>query len=392
METVRILVVDDEEGIREGCKRALRNLIVRLPYLEDDYLLEVVTARDGEDALALLQQHDYDILLLDNKLPGMSGIELLESIAQSDREILTIIITAFASLETAVTATRRGAYDFLTKPFSPEELRTAVYKAAKHSILTKITRRFSAEKKKVRFQFLSVLSHELKAPIAAVNGYLQLLQTHAAGENISAYDAIIARAIERLDGMQKLIYDLLDLTRIESGEKKRTLSCTRPFEIARRCLETIAVEAKKRKISLYLEGDEQATMNADSTELEIIFNNLLSNAVKYNRHGGSVTVTITADEKMITFTVRDTGIGIAPEHRSRLFKEFSRIRTKETGPITGSGLGLSIVWKIVHFYRGTISLLESIPGKGSTFQVVLERGQISDDMTTKGESDHGTHT
>ncbi len=387
METIRLLVVDDEEGIREGCRRALRGMVVRLPYLEEDYALEVGTARDGEEALALIGQNDYDILLLDNKLPGMSGIDLLDRLAQNGREIIAIIITAFASLETAVTATRRGAYDFLTKPFSPDELRAAVHKAAKHRILTEITRRFSNEKKKVRFQFLSVLSHELKAPIAAVNGYLQLLRDHAAGNDLSAYDDIVTRAIERLDGMQKLIYDLLDLTRIESGEKKRMLSLVYPFAIARRCLETAKLEAERQNISLSLEGNEQTTMIADPAELEIIFNNLISNAIKYNRQNGSVTVTIAGDERTVTFTVRDTGIGIAPEHRDRLFKEFSRIRTKETAHITGSGLGLSIVWKIVHFYRGSVSL-ESVPGEGSTFRVILERGEISETHATEGQSGH----
>ena len=129
------------------------------------------------------------------------------------------MITAYATFETAVQATKLGAYDFLAKPFSPEELRYAVRKATNQLILSRQARRLAEEKRQVRFNFISVLSHELKAPLNAIEGYLKILRTTEADQNLQ----MIERSLVRLDGMQKLIFDLLDLTRIESGQSERVI-------------------------------------------------------------------------------------------------------------------------------------------------------------------------
>ena len=132
-------------------------------------------ASTGEEALERLDQDRPDIVLLDHKLPGMSGLDVLEQFNQKRVEALVIMITAYASLDVAVSATKRGAFDFLAKPFTPEELKASLRKAARHHILRAQARRLAAEKRQVRFQFLSVLVHELKAPLAAIEGYLHLL-------------------------------------------------------------------------------------------------------------------------------------------------------------------------------------------------------------------------
>ena len=162
---------------------------------------------------------EFDLLLVDLKLPGMSGLDILEKLREQGRGILAIMITAYATFETAVQATKLGAYDFLPKPFSPEELRYAVRKATDQLIISREARRLAEEKRQVRFNFISVLSHELKAPINAIEGYLKILQTDEPPERLPMID----RSLVRLDGMSKLIFDLLDLTRIESGQKQREL-------------------------------------------------------------------------------------------------------------------------------------------------------------------------
>ena len=155
MENLKILVIDDEFGIRESVKRALRKFSVSLPYIEEDYGFEIDSAETAEEGMEMMRENSYSILLLDNQLPGMNGTELLEKLHEAESEIITIMITAFASIETAITATKNGAYDFLTKPFKPEELKNAVHKAAKHYILNSITKKLTAEKNKIRFQFIS---------------------------------------------------------------------------------------------------------------------------------------------------------------------------------------------------------------------------------------------
>ena len=186
--------------MREGVIRALRKFTVSLPYAEDDYGFDLSEAGTGEEALEIIDRTPPDILLLDYKLPGIKGLDVLDHIAQRQLDILTVMITAYASLETAVSATRYGAYDFLAKPFTPEELRTAVQKATKHLVLSRQARKLSEEKRRVRFEFISVLAHELKSPLAAVEGYLRIIESKAAGDNVAAYDRMVSRSIDPAGG------------------------------------------------------------------------------------------------------------------------------------------------------------------------------------------------
>ena len=160
METLRILAADDEPGMLMAVERVLRSLTIRLPDLNGDVRFTIDTAATGEDALDKIHAQPPHILLLDYKLPGISGLDVLDRIAaEPGRDILTIMMTAYASLETAVTATKRGAYDFLAKPFTPDELKNTVRKAAASLVLAQQARKLAEEKRQVRFQFISVLAH-----------------------------------------------------------------------------------------------------------------------------------------------------------------------------------------------------------------------------------------
>ncbi|NLF32882.1 MAG: response regulator, partial [Planctomycetes bacterium] len=287
METLRVLIVDDEAGMRTGVVRALTGAELDLPDIDGPVPLAVDAAADGEEALRRLQDARPDLLLLDHRLPGISGLEILEKVA-GEPDMLTIMITAYASLEMAVNATKRGAFDFLAKPFTPQELKATVRKAARHLLLQREARRLADEKRRMRFELLSILAHELKAPLAAIDGYLRLIQQRVAGEELASYDRMVDRSIIRLDGMKKLIYDLLDLTRIESGHKKRDIAPVDLAEMAQLSAETVAPAAAERHVTVALHVAASVPMTADRGELEIILNNLLSNAVKYNRDGGRV--------------------------------------------------------------------------------------------------------
>jgi len=169
-----------------------------------------------------------------------------------------------------------------------------------------------------------------------------------------------------------MILDLLDLTRIESGQKKRELAEVDVRQVAQTAIETIAAEAVTRNVTVELHADGPVTMQADLGEIEIILNNLVSNAVKYNRPGGRVDVTIGSDDEKMTITVVDTGIGMSKEETERLFGDFVRIKNEKTRDILGSGLGLSIVSKLAQLYDGQASVASAV-GIGSTFTVVLRR-------------------
>jgi two-component system, sensor histidine kinase and response regulator len=369
-QNVRILIVDDEPGMRQGAERALRGFSVSIPEVNGDVVFVTDTAATGEDAL--LKLDSCDLLLLDHKLPGMTGLEVLNRVTRDYPQLLTIMITAYASLETAITATKLGAYDFLAKPFTPEELKISVRKAAKHLVLQREAKRLAEEKKRIRFQFISVLAHELKAPLNAIEGNLRIVREKSAGDDPKAYDQMLDRSIVRLDGMRKLIMDLLDMTRIESGEKKREVADLDVVEIARMSVETMQTLARERKIVVELHAPPKAVLKGDRGEIEIILNNLISNAVKYNRDEGRVDVTIQDEPANVTLLVKDTGIGMTEAESAQLFQEFVRIKNAKTRGVLGTGLGLSILKKLTQLYGGDVTV-KSEPDVGSTFTAVLKK-------------------
>ncbi len=370
METLHILVVDDEYGMRRGAERALKDTTLNLADINGEVRFEIRTAATGRELDEKMNQGPTDILLLDHKLPDEEGLDILDRLGKSSLDLLTIMITAYASLDTAVMATRRGAYDFLAKPFTPEELRSAVRKAARHLILQRQARRLAEEKRQVRFQFISVLAHEMKSPISAIEGYMQMMREHSAGDDQAEYDRMLDRCLIRIDGMRKLIADLLDLTSIESGQRPRTIAEIDLAQAARQAVESIKAVAGKQDISIDLDVQAGAAMQADRTEIEMIFNNLVSNAVKYNRNHGRVSLSLRMCGEEVRIEVEDTGIGMTEEEVQRLFQDFSRIKNSKTRHILGSGLGLSTLKKLVTLYEGEIAV-KSQPDVGSTFTVTL---------------------
>jgi two-component system sensor histidine kinase/response regulator len=372
MITLRVLAVDDELGMRRGISRSLSNFEVVLPDSEETVSFDIVEVSTGEDAVAAISVNPPDIMLLDYKLPGISGIDVLNQTSDLNIDMLTIMITAYASIETAIAATKKGAYDFLPKPFTPRDLKHVVRKASIRLVLARKAKSLEDANRRVRFEFTRVLGHELKAPIAAVSGYLYLMRDHILGDDITAYDAPIKRSLRRLDQMRKLIVDLLDMTRLESGEKMREMELLDMEELVDSALELVETESTRRDISLSQEGTAGVTIWADRGELDMMLNNLVSNAVKYNRDGGRVTVNLSPVEDGIQIEVTDTGIGMAPEDVEKLFGEFVRIKNDQTRNILGSGLGLSILKRLAGLYAGEISVTSAVD-VGSTFRMLLRK-------------------
>jgi signal transduction histidine kinase len=358
--------------MRQGVMRALRDFRVSVRDLNGEVGFAVEEAETGEAAVERILAKRPDIVLLDHKLPGISGLEVLDKVQGAHDDMLAVMITAYASLETAVAAIKHGAYDFLAKPFTPGELKNTIRKAAESLILARQARRLAQEKRQMRFQFISVLAHELKAPLGAVESYLQVMKDRTAGDDPKVYEHMIERSLIRTAGMRKLIVDLLDLTRIESGLKTRELTDVDVREVAKSAMEAVSVEAGQRGIALELHADAPVILRSDRGEIEIILNNLITNAVKYNRDNGRVDVTITRDSDGVEITVADTGIGLSAEECAKLFQDFVRIKNEKTRNILGSGLGLSIVRKLANLYGGDATV-ESKPGVGSTFRVKLCR-------------------
>ena len=375
MAVLKVLVIDDEPGIRSGVSRILNSFRVAYPFMDEDYTFEVQEAATGEDGIKILDREKPDILLLDNKLPGIQGIEVLEYIRNKKYDIVVAMITSYASLDVALKAHKFGATDFIPKPFTPQELKSSIENISKQQYLKRITHTMKEEGKKMRYQFLSVLSHELKAPLNAIEGYLRMMQEKQAGESIDDYTTPIERSLQRIQGMRNLIMDLLDFTKIRLERKDEKIEEVHLSNIASNAIITVQPYAIQMELSIKLTIKSDAVIMADPTDMEIIFNNLVSNSVKYNKPGGKVEIIIDSDENDVIIIFSDTGIGINDADKENLFAEFVRIKNERTRNISGSGLGLSIVRKVIELYNGTISV-DSKPDIGSTFTARIPKKQI----------------
>jgi signal transduction histidine kinase len=376
MAVLKVLVIDDEPGIRSGVSRILNNFHVTYPFMDEDYTFEVTEAGTGEDGIAILESDMPDILLLDNKLPGIQGVDVLEYIRKRNYDIVVAMITSYASLDVAVRATRDGAIDFIPKPFTPQELKSSIENITKQQYLKRITHKMKQEGKKIRYQFLSVLSHELKAPLNALEGYLRMMQGKQAGELIDDYATPIERSLQRIQGMRNLIMDLLDFTKIRLERKEEKIQEVNLAEVASAAIVTVQPYAIQMDVNINLDVRSDVIILADPDDMEIIFNNLISNAVKYNKIGGKAEITIDSSDSEAILIISDTGIGITKNDTENLFEEFVRIKNEKTRNISGSGLGLSIVKKVVELYHGTIKV-DSTPDVGTVFTIRLPKKPVT---------------
>jgi two-component system sensor histidine kinase/response regulator len=317
MKTLNVLVVDDEPGIRSGILRILKKFSVSYPFMDEDVNFKIFDVGTGEDGIDIVQNKKIDIILLDNKLPGMQGMDVLKHINQNNPEILVMMITSYASLELAVKATEQGAHDFIPKPFTPQELKSSMEGVVKHLYLKGMTNKMNQEGKEIRYQFLS------------------------------------------------------DLSKIQFEKKTDKFETVNVKEIAVMAIEVIEPYAIQKDVSIKIvDRDKDIVINADPRDIEIILNNLVSNAVKYNKNNGSVKLAIEETDSDIKIIVADTGIGMTEESKEKLFDEFYRIKNDNTKNISGSGLGLSIIKKIVDLYNGKIEVKSQI-NEGSTFCITL---------------------
>jgi two-component system, sensor histidine kinase and response regulator len=370
-EAHRVLVIDDDNVILLSCRRILE----KVGY-------EVETFDNGPQAIERLRNAPAQVLLLDLKMPQMDGTQVIEQVRTFDPSVIIVVITGYATVSAAVDAMKAGAYDFLPKPFTPEELRLTVDRCYERWGLAAESEKLRRQKDELQRKFATFVSHQLKSPLGAVKQYLDVLLRTACPPLPETALTWITRSQERLQEMLAIIEDWLTLARVEREwlwDKKATADlCT----IARKTVSAAQEEAQTAQLSVVTDiaPDVVACVQCDAGILGIVMANLLGNAIKYNRPGGRVTVGVTREPDTAILTVSDTGIGIPGEWLPQLFTEFLRVKTDQTHNIPGTGLGLAICKKIVEGLGGTIQV-SSTMSVGSTFLVRLP---VVDERTRRG--------
>lgn len=358
-ERPRILIIDDEEVVLDGCTQILG---------DRDYVL--ATAADGSAGLDRLGEFHPDLVFVDLKMPGLSGFEVLERIRATDPSVVTIVITGYATLSSAVEAMQKGAYDFLPKPFTPDEFRLVTRRGLEKRRLEREALHLRRERDLLREQFASIVSHELKAPLSAVQQHLMLLVHDLVGILSEAQ----RRRLERLQGR---VADLLALittwVRAISTDMEGLRASFAPLEIGTvvgKALDSVGVLAVRKDITVETSlPDALPLVDGDAGTLVEALVNLLSNAIKYSHPGSRVLLTATAAADGVTIAVQDSGVGIPADEVLLVSGGLCRGVTGTAGE-RGSGLGLGITRRIVEAHGGTL-VVESVVGQGSTFAITL---------------------
>jgi len=357
-----ILVIDDEESMRDSCSQTLTKGGFRAE-----------TAEDGSIGLEKVKETKPDLILIDLKMPGISGMEVLEKVKEIDPNIIPVVITGYATVESAVEAMKKGAYDFLPKPFTPEELRIIISRGLERRKLILETESLRKEKKLIEENFITMVTHQLRSPLVAIQQFFEVILEGMVGEVQEKQKEMITKASNRVDGLLKLINDWLDVARLNGGQIVDKLKPLSLKKVIRRLIEDMQPLAQDNDVSLsFGTFSENDIVQGDEETLEQVFSNLITNAIGYNKPKGKVIITIKENKDFISTEVQDTGIGIAKEHLPFIFDQFYRVKRGEGQKIKGTGLGLSIAKKIVDAHRGSI-LVSSELRKGSSFTVLLPK-------------------
>jgi two-component system sensor histidine kinase/response regulator len=353
-----ILIVDDEVDICRSCTQILAG---------EGYSVE--NCQTGPAAIEKYRVVPCDVVFLDLKMPGMNGMEVLERLRYLDNHIIAVVITGYATIESAVESIKKGAFDFLPKPFTPNALRLIARRAVEHRRLLVEKDKLRREKERMREQFISMVSHQLKVPLVAVQQYFEVILGGMAGRVNEQQKQMIERSHTRIAELLKLIDDWLSFSRIDSRMIARWFSEFDVVELIRSIIEFLVPIAHERKVCLAFENKDACVMVAHKDFIREALINLINNAIIYNKENGEVRINVGKTASTIAIQIRDTGIGIAEDVLPNIFDEF--YRDKRVKLTLGSGLGLSIVKRIIEAHHGTITV-QSTVDVGSTFTIELE--------------------
>jgi two-component system sensor histidine kinase/response regulator len=350
-----ILIIDDEEALRDGCRQALE---------KSGYT--VLTAGEGVEGIKIAREQMPAMAFVDLKMPTISGMEIIDILSRDIPDMVLIMITGYASIVSAVEAMQKGAYDYLPKPFTPDQLRALTRRGLDHRNLKIETRRLREEKERMEKSFITFVSHEMRSPLVVIRQYIESLKAIAGDRFDKDVTEIIERCSKRIQGLEEMIEHWLDLSRIEDGtfaQKKIPLNLS---SIIAQSTEEMAPVCRKKGISLETNIPKNLPeISGDGESLVRVFTNIIGNATKYTPEGGKITVSAQHDEYYVTASISDTGTGIPQDKLPFIFEPFFRVKGKEEKH-RGSGLGLTFCKKIVESHNGGIEV-SSKEGDGTIF-------------------------
>jgi signal transduction histidine kinase len=396
--SVDILLVDDEPRNLDTLEAILAQPGYRL-----------LRAGDADSALRLLLDHNVAAIVLDIKMPGVSGVELAGMIKSTKRfrETPIVFLTAYmVDDQDIIAGYGAGAVDYLTKPINPQILRHKVAVFADLYRKTRELARVNAElaqlnekleervmertaelqkseaamrvAAKEKDEFLAVLAHELRNPLAPLRTGLDLLLRRQAGKPDSFLDArTLATMNRQLDHMVRLIDDLLDVSRISRGALELRRENVDLSAVVRATIESMRPRFERRKQTISAELPDDLTARVDATRIEQVITNLLHNATKFTNDGGSIRVELDGTPETAVLRVIDSGVGIRPNQLERVFDMFTRVERPGGAGEPGLGIGLALARRLAEMHGGKLTAASDGDGRGATFTLTIPLPEAS---------------
>ncbi len=383
----KVLIIEDEPDVRES----YIDMLTMLGY-------EVDSADNGVSGLEKLNNNKFDIVITDLNMPRMNGLETLRHIKKKDIDTEVIVVTGFATIENAIGAMKQGAFDYITKPVSMEHVKIVLSKCMQRIQARRENKKLRtinaqlSELNELKDKFITITNHEMRTPLAVLKGYLDLMDMeleHQNNQDVNEYLNIISNTV---DEMVEMIDDMHNLSNLNNSRTQSKKVLVNSNELVTEIYNEMHALFKRRNVSLNLKNtNEDFFILADRKELKRAIRELVQNALKFTNSDGKVGISVSnvSLNRQIFITITDTGIGIPNDKLGLIFEPFYEVQdvmhhsTSKTGFMgSGIGVGLSLSKEIVESFGGEI-VVESTPGKGSVFTIILPQA----DAKTNAQQD-----
>lgn len=372
----RILVVDDEPDLEALIRQKFRKQIK-----QDEY--DFLFAENGRKALETLSVNkNIDLVLTDINMPEMDGLTLLSELNKEDYLLETVIVSAYGDMENIRTAMNLGAFDFITKPIDFKDLEVTMSKTIKQINQVKENAATLHEndtlkvyldeinaQKKLKDRFFAIISHDLRGPVNSFQGLTAILENYIQKKKYEQLESMITEVGQATDQLSQLLDNLLNWASAELSiipYKPEKIDCAL---MVQDLMQVFRSSAKVKNIDLKSSISDSTFVWADLNTTLTIFRNLINNSLKFTPENGLISLTAKHEQDFIAIAIQDSGIGIAQDKLSEIFK-LSEHSTFGTKGEKGVGLGLQLVNEFVKLNKGSIAV-ESATGDGTTFTVSL---------------------
>lgn len=358
---IKVLYVDDEPINLEVFKAGFR------------FNFDVFIADSAEAGLAILRRETIHVIVADQRMPKVTGVEFLASVIKEFPDPIRILLTGYADIEAVIEAINSGQiYRYIKKPWDTTELILTIenaYEIYVSRLELKVTNALLTKTNEELNRFVYSASHDLKAPIMSVLGLLKVAELEGDHKDPDKYFTMIGTSVKQLELFIHNIINYYKNTKIVEAKDEIDLK-----QIVQETLNSYEYIENKSETQIEVNIEQNQVLLSDEFRIRVIFNNLISNAIKYQRKTEPnkkilINCLVASDE--VRITISDNGIGINSTYLENIFKMFYRA-TRES---TGSGIGLYIVKEAVEKVYGTITV-ESIEGEGSTFKIVIPNKQL----------------